>query len=100
MPWNRVGFGLFSCCLFVCLPSIAATISGAGITVSVDPGGLYTVSAPDIGWSFSGDIGYPLANVASVYGSDAVGPYTEISFDFQSDGHRHAAIRSYVNQRA
>ena len=100
MSWVRVYFRFLSCCLLFSLPSFAATISGAGVTVSVDPGGLYTVSATDIDWSFAGNIGYPLANLAVAYGTDAVGPYTEISFDFQSDASRHAAIRSYVNQRA
>jgi len=98
---SRVGSSrLLACCLLSCLPSLAAQTSGAGLSVSVDPGGQYTVSAPEIGWSFAGDIGRPLANLAVVYGADAVGPYTEISFDFQSDAARHAAIRSYVNRPA
>lgn len=77
------------------------TITGAGgLSVSVDPGGAYAVLVPDINWRFSGAIGSPLANIVVSSGLDAVGPFQEIAFDFQSDAKRHAAIRSYTQLSA
>lgn len=93
-------------CLFLAALAIpasgATTIMGAqGLTVTVDPSGSYAVqfTSPS-SWIFSGYIGYALSNVASVDGTDANGPYSEISFDFQSDAPRHARIRAYWNRSA
>ncbi len=66
----------------------------------MDPAGHYTVTATDLGWSFSGNIGHPLANLGVTSGTDNVGAYTEIAFDFRSDASRHAAIRSYIDRSA
>jgi hypothetical protein len=72
------------------------TIVGSGnIAVTVDPGGSYSVTVPDLAWSFSGSIGAPLNNLQAGSSADALGGYSEISFDFQSDVARHASIRSY-----
>jgi hypothetical protein len=79
----------------------AATIPGAaGLSVSVDPGGAYDVWVPDLSWHFGGNVGYPLSNISIAGGADRIGSYQEISFDFQSDAPRHAAIRSYGGHRA
>jgi hypothetical protein len=83
------------------VPASAATISGAGgLTVSVDASGSYDVFVPDQQWHFTGSIGSPLVNLVVAPGADAVGSYSEISFDFVSDAIRHAAIRSYGNHQA
>jgi hypothetical protein len=63
--------------------------------VSVEPNGSYDVAVPSLAWHFGGNIGYPLSNITVGSGADALGPFSEISFDFQSDARRHAAIRSY-----
>ena len=77
------------------------TIAGAGgLTVSVDSGGSYAVLVPDLNWSFSGAIGFPLANVTVSTGADSLGAFQEVAFDFQSDAARHAAIRSYTERPA
>src|ERR1700757_272934 len=82
--------------LLLAAPLLGATIGGAGgLVVSVDPGGTYSIAGPDTGWRFEGNAGAPLSNVATVLGTDSVGGYAEISFDFQIDAARHAAIRSY-----
>src|SRR6202030_781623 len=79
------------------LPALSAvTTGGSGsLRVSVDPDGSYAVSAPALAWTFSGNIGYPLMNIVVGSGTDALGTYSEIAFDFQSDAARHATIRSY-----
>jgi hypothetical protein len=83
-------------------PAGAATsIWGArGLAVSVDAGGAYDIQVTDPAWSFGGRIGVPLSNLTTVTGSDSAGDFSEISFDFQSDAFRHAAIRAYQNRQA
>jgi len=77
----------------------ATTIVGTGgITVAVDPGGSYDVWVAKPGWHFGSNIGVPLSNVSTAMGMDGVGPYSEISFDFQTDAARHGAVRAYANQ--
>jgi len=81
-------------------PESAITIVGRGnIAVTVDPGGSYSVTVPDLAWSFSGSIGAPLNNLQAGTGADGLGGYSEISFDFQSDVPRHASIRSYLEHQ-
>ena len=73
------------------------TIVGSGnIAVTVDPGGSYSVTAPDLAWSFSGSVGVPLNNLQTGSSADALGGYSEISFDFQAEVARHASIRTYM----
>jgi hypothetical protein len=64
----------------------------------VDPAGTYEVAVPDLSWTFSGNVGFPLANIVVATGVDGVGAYQEITFDFQSDAARHASIRSYTDR--
>jgi hypothetical protein len=72
------------------------TIVGSGnIAVTVDPSGSYSVTVPDLAWSFSGSAGVPLNNLQTGSSADALGGYSEISFDFQAGVARHASIRSY-----
>jgi hypothetical protein len=74
------------------------SIRGSGsVTVSVDPTGTYEVAVPDLSWSFSGTVGFPLANIQVATGVDGLGAYQEIAFDFQSDAARHASIRGYTD---
>src|SRR5437016_6229037 len=74
--------------------------SSQGLSVSVESNGAYSITVQSPAWRFAGDIGRPLSNVAIGYGADAIGPYTEISFDYSLEAQRHAAIRSYSNQPA
>lgn len=74
----------------------AVTIVGSGnIAVTADPSGSYSVTVPDLAWSFRGSVGVPLDNLQTGSGADALGGYGEISFDFQTGAARHASIRSY-----
>ncbi|MBV9504622.1 MAG: hypothetical protein JO323_06400 [Acidobacteriia bacterium] len=97
---------VFTATLSVCGSWMAASASGAtiagtpGLTVSVDPGGAYDISAANPGWHFHGAIGYALSNLSIAASADTVGHYSEISFDFTSDAPRHAAIRAYGNRAA
>jgi hypothetical protein len=90
-----------ACSLVLALPAhTAVTIVGSGnIAVTVDPGGSYSVTVPDLAWSFSGNIGASLNNLQTGTSADALGGYSEISFDFQSDAARHASIRAYMEHR-
>ena len=78
----------------------AVNISGVNLTVSVDPSGAYDLTLLSPAWHFTGNIGQPLKNLAITTGADAVGNYSEIGFDFQSDAPRHAAIRCYGSRAA
>ena len=79
----------------------AISIGGAnGLTVAVDSGGIYTVTTLDPAWSFSGSIGANLTNLQTGSGADSLGTYSEITFDFQTDVPRHAAIRTYWDRSA
>jgi hypothetical protein len=66
----------------------------------VDAGGGYSVAIPEMSWNFSGNIGVPLRNLQTSGSADAAGAYIETSFDFDSGGLRHAAIRSYQDHPA
>jgi len=82
--------------LVLAIPAHSVTVTGVdNIKVTVDPGGAYSVTVPDLSWSFSGNIGAPLANLQTSSGADSLGGYSEISFDFQAGVARHASIRSY-----
>jgi hypothetical protein len=87
--------------LFGRLGAAATTIAGAaGLTVSVDSSGSYDITLPDPQWHFGGNLGTALKNISAAPSVDAVGNYSEISFDFQTDAPRHGAIRAYGNHQA
>jgi hypothetical protein len=67
--------------------------SDAGLSVSVSPGGAYRVTLSDYGWTFAGALGQPARNLALANGTDAVGSWLEITFDY--DPARSSGIRLY-----
>jgi hypothetical protein len=67
--------------------------SDAGLSVSVSPDGAYRVTDPGHGWTFGGNIGRPARNIALSNGTDGVGTWVEIAFDY--DPVRSSAIRLY-----
>jgi hypothetical protein len=100
---GRAGRALLFAYFLFCFNHLQAgtTILGApGLSVTVDPSGSYDIQLASPSWQFGGNIGYQLSNLASTDGTDAAGPYSEISFDFLTDALRHAAIRAYWNQMA
>ena len=86
------------CPLIILIPAQGAvTIVGSGnIAVTADPSGAYSVTVPDLAWSFSGSIGVPLSNLQVATSADTLGGYSEISFDFQAGVLRHGSIRNYM----
>src|SRR5438445_101778 len=78
----------------------AATVSelATGITLSVSQDGTYLVSVEDPAWAFGGSIGQPLENVLLGPGTDRIGAYDEISFQYREGGRRLGAIRVYLQK--
>jgi hypothetical protein len=78
----------------------AATVieSSTGITLTVNPGGDYSVESADPPFHFGGNI-YALASEIAVgSGMDNLGRYQEISFRYTLNGARAASIRTYVGK--
>ncbi|MFN7995243.1 MAG: hypothetical protein U0Q18_16665, partial [Bryobacteraceae bacterium] len=67
----------------------------AQVSVSVDASGQYSIRTTAPAWSFNGTTGQPLMNLQQASGQDPVGPYDEVTFDYDDQGSRHASIRSY-----
>src|SRR5579871_5659607 len=81
--------------------SAPATVAEAstGITVTVNPDGTYVITAQDPAWTFGGDIGQPLSNIAVTTGQDGIGTYQKITFDYSMDGGpRESSIRTYAGR--
>ena len=55
--------------------------SQATLDVSVDPSGRYEVRLHSPGWSFGGDVGRPITNIAEADGQDALGGFHQVDFD-------------------
>jgi len=74
-----------------------ASVSSQYITVSIDPGGTYTVVSQTPAWTFGGNIGRTLTNIVTNTGSDTLGSYQEIVFNYQdhSGSSRGGGIRTY-----
>jgi hypothetical protein len=73
------------------LPAAAQPAAGA-VDVSVDPSGRYEVRFTSPAWTFVGDVGRPLKDVRSNDGSDGVGVFHEVDFDYAA---RSSGIRVY-----
>src|SRR5258708_13566618 len=86
--------------IFISSAFAATTIQSAtGVSVSVDPSGSYTISTSEPAWSFGGELGTELTNISVNGGTDGVGSYSEISFDYTPEPPRPASIRPYTDQR-
>ena len=70
--------------------------SKSGLRVSVYPDGSYQIAAAAYGWVFGGAVGHPVVNATVLDGTDSVGDWHEIGFDY--DTARHSAIRIYEDQ--
>ena len=70
-------------------------ISTIGITASVDGSGTYTISAHSPAWTFAGNIGHNLTDITVRTGSDSIGSYQEVTFNYQASSARSGAIRAY-----
>lgn len=76
------------------------TISTSYITISVDPSGLYSIVAQTPAWTFGGNIGQTLSNITSTTGSDGIGSYQEIDFNYtdRTGAARGGGMRTYNTQ--
>ena len=90
-----------------CGAPAATTISArcSNITVTVDSSGAYSVLAQGPQWVFAGDIGRPVTGITVNSGTDNIGDYQEIDFNYTMDAStaggvlqgtpRQAGIRAY-----
>src|SRR5215470_2912975 len=62
--------------------STNSSISSPYITASIDPRGAYTIASQTPRWTFGGNIGQALTNIATTTGSDNIGNYQEIDFNY------------------
>jgi hypothetical protein len=74
------------------------TEPGTGITLSVDTEGPYSVALENPSWTFAGDLERPLQNVIVNEGSDAIGSYKEITFEYDDACQRTGGIRTYADR--
>jgi hypothetical protein len=82
-------------------PADAGTTDGApqvvvGTTVSIDATGRYSVTFMRPNWTFGGDLGTPVTNIARADGSDALGSYSDTSFTYVNGASRQGRIRAYA----
>ncbi|MEO6888104.1 MAG: carbohydrate-binding protein [Ktedonobacteraceae bacterium] len=92
---------LFSATPFVAHAATTAySISepATGITVTVNTSGAYTISVQNPAWTFGGTIGHTLSNVAANSGTDSLGSYKEITFQYQGNVARSNGIRTYSSR--
>jgi hypothetical protein len=71
-------------------PATAQTAAAA--EVHVDPSGQYEVRFTSLAWTFAGDVGRPVKDIRSNDGSDGVGVFHEVDFDYSA---RSSGIRVY-----
>ena len=90
-----------------CKPGAASTSMWAvspetGIGLSVGEDGSFGITTRIPGWTFSGTVGSPLADLTSRLGRDRAGKYREVEFKYErSDGAaRLGAIRVYDHRPA
>ena len=88
---------LMSATLVVVACAHAATVSevASGITLAVSSDGAYIIRVQDPAWTFGGNIGQPLEGLRLSPGTDRIGAYDEITFQFQDGIPKHGAIRVY-----
>jgi hypothetical protein len=68
-----------------------------GLTASLWSSGEYTVSLPGPGWQLSGNVSTSVSNARVASGTDALGSWEELAFDYYvGASSRSAAIRAYT----
>ncbi len=74
----------------------ANTISARDdIHVNIEPTGVYSITFQNPAWIFGGNIGRKLNQIAVHKATDRLGPYQEISFNYEEGGLRRGSIRTY-----
>lgn len=85
--------GFFDFCLNADVVAAQKISSDTGISALVSADGAYQVTASAFGWTFRGSTGQALTNMASSNGSDGIGSWTDIEFDYGLS--RTSTIRLY-----
>lgn len=70
-----------------------AAAAPSGLAASVQPDGSWQVTASSPRWTFGGSVGAPVSDVHATAGRDGIGPYHQVTFDYQADGPRRSTIR-------
>lgn len=69
------------------------------LTAQVSPKGTFLISIPNPAWQFSGTVGAPITNSRIGTGTDNLGGYQEIAFDYVAGAtNRTASIRTYPSR--
>lgn len=89
-----IGFVLAGNC------SAAATLPEArsGIGVQVSTNGDYEISSHEPAWTFGGGVGYPIEEIKTASGQDAIGAYQEVTFRWNAQF--SSGIRRYDDKAA
>lgn len=76
----------------------APAVSGSGITATVNSNGSYTISTTQpASWTFNGTIGHTVTSQSNTSGSDVIGAYQEVDFNYTDSVSRSGSIRVYQN---
>ncbi len=69
------------------------------ITLFVSIDGSYSIRAQDPAWTFGGSLGVPLSNLTGSAGTDGIGQYQRISFEYRLNGVlRSGSLRTYLER--
>ena len=74
--------------------------AASGVSVQVNTNGSYEIRADQLGWTFGGNVGYPVRDIKTSTGTDAVGPYQETAFRWKTPAEFSAEIRCYDERPA
>ncbi|HEY7087696.1 MAG TPA: hypothetical protein VH518_06370, partial [Tepidisphaeraceae bacterium] len=88
-------------CGFLVTTGWAATLSidAGGASASVDDaGGAYRVSLSDLHFDFAGSVAKPLRDVRKASGTDKIGEFAELSFDWDEENPITGTIRTYAKR--
>ena len=82
------------------MPPPGLAISGYdGVAVSLSSNGSYRIALPDSGWQLAGNAGAAIYNSRIANGTDNLGVWQELAFDYQiTSSSRSASIRVYADR--
>ena len=55
-----------------------------GVSVQVNTNGDYEIRVREPAWTFGGNVGYPIQEIKTSSGQDAIGSYQEVTLDRKS----------------
>jgi hypothetical protein len=79
------------------LPNAVVVTNFIGVSVTVGSNGLYLVDFVSPAWTFTGNLAQTLTNRTINSGTDNIGAYSEITFNYNSAVPHAAGIRLYNN---